>query len=97
MATSTICLQFKNNLYTIKPTMELVAEIEHELGSIKNLQFRMVHDLWKISDVVSLMHMMLASAGKTIDYVVLGDCMLQDGMEKYKAQALAVLNKILGV
>ena len=97
MAIQTIALQFKNNIYTIKPTMQLVGDIEYELGSIKNLQFRLLHDLWKISDVVSLVHMMLASAGKTVDYAVLGDSMLQDGMEKYKAQALNVLNKILGV
>lgn len=96
MASPTISLQFKNNLYTIKLTMQLVGDIEYELGSIKNLQFRLLHDLWKISDVVSLTHMMLASAGKNIDYAVLGDSMLQDGMERYKAQALLVLNKILG-
>lgn len=92
---SPIALHFRNHVYKVKPDMRLVADIESELGGIDNLLFRFSNGFWKVTDLVSIVHMMLAASGKTMDYMALGNQMLEDGLDKYLPQAQKLLKHIV--
>ncbi len=91
-----IALSFANRVYKVAPDMRLVADIESELGGVDNLLFRFNNGFWKVSDLVSLVHMMLNAAGKTVDYMDLGDKMIEEGLESYLGTARSFLRKIIG-
>ncbi len=89
-------LSFADRIYKVAPDMRLVADIESELGGVDNLLFRFNNGFWKVSDLVSLVHMMLQAAGKTVDYMDLGDKMIEDGLDGYLASVRTLLGKIIG-
>lgn len=91
-----IVLRFDNRDYKVTPDMALVADIEGELGGVENLLFRFENGFWKVADLVTLVHMMLQAAGRTVDYIELGDRMLKDGLPAYLPQAENILKAILG-
>lgn len=76
-------LNFEGRTYRIAPVIRLICEIEDELGGIPQLAADFSSNGWRISDLVSLVHMMLASAGKETDYSVLGNRVLEEGVGKY--------------
>jgi hypothetical protein len=83
-------------VYRIVPDMRIVCEIEDEMGEgVAALSARFLHRQWKVSELVTLIHMMLHVGGKTFDYRVLGNRMIEDGLEKYTHYALHFLNLIL--
>jgi hypothetical protein len=91
-----VVLRFGGRDYRIAPDMALVADIEGELGGVENLLFRLTNGFWKVSDLVTLIHMMLQAAGRTVDYAELGDLMLKEGLPAYLLQAEGLLKAILG-
>lgn len=91
----TVPLHFRNHVYKIKPDMQLVADIESEMGGVENLLLCFSGGAWKVTDLVSVVHMMLQAAGKTTDYMALGDQMLEDGLDKYLPQAQKLLKSIV--
>ena len=90
-----IPLRFKNRVYIICPDFRFVHEIEDELGGIPALQERMSQKDWKISELVALIHMMLQTAGETVDYLLLGNLMLKEGLDRYLAAARSFLQLVL--
>jgi hypothetical protein len=80
-------LRFKNRVFIVQPDFPLVREIEQELGSLAALQKRFSDMSWEISELVTLTHMMLASAGETVDYLHLGNTMLKEGLRHYLSTA----------
>jgi hypothetical protein len=88
-------LRFKGKIYTINPDFKLMREIEHELGSLAKLQERFSQMSWEISDLVTLTHMMLQSAGETVDYLHLGNLMLKEGLRCYLSSAQSFLQHAL--
>lgn len=91
-----IVLRFDNRDYRVTPCMALVSDIEGELGGVENLLFRFTHGFWKVSDLVTLVHMMLQEAGLTVDYAELGERMLKEGLQGYLQHAEKLLKAILG-
>lgn len=87
-------LNYERRVYRIKPDIQLVCEIEDELGGIPRLLEDFSSNAWRLSDLVTLVHMMLASAGKQTDYVALGNKILEEGAEKYLQAALRLLQDI---
>jgi hypothetical protein len=83
MAQKEITLNFKNNSYKVSPNFSLIMEIEEELGNICVLHHDFCHKKWKICDLVSLIHMMLASVGVVVDYQKLGNHILKQGIDGY--------------
>ena len=75
--------------YTVKPDMPLLLQIEQELGGLPQLArlFRSHH--WHVADLVSLLHMILQHSGKTLDYMMLGNLLLQSGLGDAHRMALA--------
>lgn len=82
--------------YTVRVDMPLVCEIEQEIGSLENLRFRLQNGFWKVTDIVTLMHILLASCGRTVDYMELGNKMLQEGIAPYRQRLGVFLGDILG-
>ena len=91
-----VVLCFENQSYAILPDMRLICEIEDELGGIVSLVDRFTHQQWKVSELVALVHMMLAASGQTADYIALGNEMMKHGLESYLAAALRFLKQSLG-
>lgn len=94
-AESGVTLRFGNRVYVVSPDFTLVQEIEHELGGTAALQDAFLHGKWKISDLVTLTHMMLQAAGETIDYSKLGNQMLRDGLGGYLSAVQSFLRLTL--
>ncbi len=94
---NSVPLCFKNKVYAVYPDFGLVREIEHELGSISALLDHFTCQNWKISELVTLTHMMLQAAGETVDYLSLGNQMLRDGLNRYLASAQSFLQLVLKV
>ncbi len=90
-----ISLRFENRIFTVTPDFTLVREIEHDLGSISALWEKFSRTGWLVSDLVALMQMLLQAAGKTVDYVMLGNAMLREGLAHYLAAAQVFLDLVL--
>lgn len=72
--------------YTVKPDMRLLLQIEQELGALPQLAERFLRQHWHFADLVSLLHMLLQHSGKTLDYMTLGNLVLQAGVaESHRA------------
>lgn len=79
----------------LKPTFSLVSAIEQELGSLSRLRADLADGVWKACDLVCLTHILLAAAGETVDYRVLGERMIREGLAAYRAAAETFLDKVL--
>lgn len=90
-----VSLRFKKNAYDITPDFALVREVERELGSITALDARFSGLDWNVADLVTLTQMMLQSAGETVDYVTLGNAMINRGLQHYLRAARAFLQLII--
>ena len=90
-----IPLRFKNRVYLINPDFGLVREIEHELGSAVQLLERLSRQDWKISELVTLTHMMLQAAGETVDYLFLGNQMLRALEQRMAIHGATVLSALV--
>ncbi len=66
--------------YTVKPDMRLLLQIEQELGALPQLADSFHRQRWHFADLVSLLHMLLQHSGKTLDYMMLGNLVLQSGV-----------------
>jgi hypothetical protein len=93
--TNTIPLRFENRMFVIKPDFSLVREIENELGSISALRENFLCNGWLVSDLVTLVQMLLQAAGRPVDYLLLGNAMLNEGLMHYLAAAQVFLDLVL--
>lgn len=93
----TATVAFDGHDYPVYVDMSLICEIEQEIGSLKNLQFRLQNGFWKVTEIVTLMHILLASCGRTVDYMELGDRILREGVGLYRQRLGVLLSGILGV
>jgi len=66
--------------YAIRPDACLLLQIEDELGALPALATGFRTGRWHFADLVSLLHMMLQHGGRTLDYHVLGNLVLQAGV-----------------
>ncbi len=92
---NTVPLPFDGRIFHVAPDFSLVRQIERELGGIAALQESFARQDWFIADLVTLVHMMLQSAGETLDYVLLGNRMLREGLVQYHNAAQVFLNMVL--
>jgi len=79
----------------LAPDMRLLLEIESELGPLPALNRAFAQD-WRLADLVSLVHMLLESAGIDEDYLALGDEMLESGLGRYLDAAREFLGVVTG-
>lgn len=87
-----VALPFGGETFYIAPDLDLVLEIEDELGSLPALFLRFRSNEWKASEAITLIQMMLAHAGKTIDWKDLGRALLAEGMIHYRQPVLDLLS-----
>jgi hypothetical protein len=92
---NTLPLRFDSRVYTIVPNFTLIREIERELGGIAALKENFSRGSWLVTDLVALMQMLLQAAGKTVDYILLGNAMLKEGLLQYLAAAQVFLDMVL--
>lgn len=90
-----ITLGFDNRIFLVEPDMRLICEIEDELGSIAALAEKFSRQEWKVTELVSLIHMLLAQAGQEIDYRILGNRMMKEGLAGYVSIALSFLQRVI--
>ena len=92
---NTLPLRFENRLFTIRPDFSLVREIENELGSISALRENFLCNGWLVADLVALVQMLLQAAGRPVDYILLGNVMLREGLMHYLAAVQIFLDMVL--
>jgi len=90
-----IGLKFNNRIYKIEPDFKTICEIEDELGSLENLLKKILEHSLKISELVIIVHILLQSKGEVVDYLILGNAMLNDGLENYLSVIKEFLNIII--
>jgi len=93
--TNTLPLRHNNRLIIVKLDFLLVREIEDEFGGLPALQEKFANNNWQVSDLVTLVQMLLQAAGSTVDYVLLGNTMLREGLPHYLATVQAFLDMVL--
>lgn len=86
---------FEGRIYKVTPDINLVCEIESELGGIAQLLENFTDGSWRVSDLVTMTHMMLAAAGRETDYRTLGNKMISEGLESYRHMACRFLGGII--
>lgn len=86
----------KGSVYKVTPDFALICDIEDELGGIAGLAARFSKGEWKISELVTLIHMLLQAAGRTDDYKELGDAILSEGVESHVVSVSRFFSVILG-
>ncbi len=84
-----------DRVYTVRPDFNTVREIEDELGSLSALHDSFSCNQWKVSELVTLIHMLLQAAGKTVDFVSLGNTMIGEGLDRYLTAARSFLHLAL--
>jgi len=90
-----LALSFKDISYNIEPKFEVVCEIEEELGSAPELLARITSDEWSVSELVTFVHIILQYAGRSIDYMELGNSMIKEGLASYVNFANKFLNSVI--
>jgi|GEM_PF-6981432 len=90
-----IAINFDSKSYYVEPKFEVICEIEEELGATPELLVKFTRDQWKVSELVTLMHIILSYAGKTVDYVELGNSMMTEGLAVYLNFANKFLKSII--
>lgn len=80
---TTVHIPFEKRLYAAPVDFGLLLTMEDELGAIPALRSRFCEGVWRVSELVSVVHMLLFAAGKTVDYQTLGQKMLHEGMGPY--------------
>ena len=93
--TNTVPLRFENHVFTVTPDFALVREIENELGSISALRETFSRTGWLASDLVTFTQILLQAAGKSVDYLLLGNAMLREGLMHYLVAAQVFLDMVL--
>lgn len=88
-------VNYGGRVYRIAPSMGLLLEVEEELGPAPDLAARLGDGSWRAGEVVALYHIFLQTAGKTADYMALGDEMMQQGLAARAAEAARFFNHIL--
>ena len=88
-------LRWENRVYAVVPDIRLVEEVEGELGGIAELEERFLCNRWEVSELVTLVQMMLQAAGRTVDYAQLGNRMLTEGLGHYLPAASTFLQRVL--
>lgn len=90
-----LTLTFEDRAYNIEPNFEVVCEIEEELGSTFELLGKFSRDEWYVSELVTLIHILIQSAGRTVDYVELGNSMMKDDLGNYVSFANKFLRAVI--
>jgi len=88
-------IMFEGRAYKIEPNFEIVCEIEEELGAVSTLADKFVRDKWAVSELVTLVHIVLQYSGRTIDYVELGNKIVNDGVNAYLKFANQFLTSLI--
>lgn len=78
-----LTLTFEDRAYEIDSKFEIICEIEEELGAVSELVERFARDKWAISELVTIIHIILSSVGRNVDYVELGNKILKEGVSAY--------------
>lgn len=88
-------IALKGCAYKVTPDFALVCDIEDELGGIAGLAARFSKGEWKVSELVTLVHMLLQAAGRTDDYRELGNAILSEGVDGHVASVSRFFGLIL--
>jgi hypothetical protein len=94
--TDYVQIRFDHKIYTIAPEMGIIADIEDELSGVALLLQKFSHQEWKVSELVTVVQMLLQAAGQTVDYRLLGNQMIADGLGQYLSAVVAFLRLVLG-
>ncbi|MBI1215670.1 MAG: hypothetical protein GC185_07620 [Alphaproteobacteria bacterium] len=89
----TLDVPYGKRFYRVKRDMRLLCEVEAELGGMAALQNRLRSECWTVTELVTLVQILLQAAGLTADFMQLGDEMLQRGLGHY----LALAEKLAGI
>jgi len=90
-----LTLTFEDRAYKVEPKFEMVCEIEDELGSLIELNNKFSRDSWSVCELVTIVHIVLQYCGRSVDYMELGNKILEDGIGTYLAFANKFLNSLI--
>ena len=95
MTENIFSIRFNGKLHAIPVDFGLVQEIERELGGLVSVCVRFSGENWSVTELVTLMQMLLQAAGETVDYFYLGETIMKEGIARYLSSARAFLKLIL--
>lgn len=90
-----VALPLGDDIFWVRPDLDLILEIEDELGSLPDLQRRFAEGRWTAGEAITLLHMLLARAGKNTDWRELGQAVLISGLDGYRPLLLDFLTQPL--
>ncbi len=82
-----VAIPYNNRLYKIPADMAAIQEIEEELGALPRLQQKFSGGDWAVTELVSLIHILLSASGRMVDFRTLGTHIIEQGVESYRAIA----------
>ena len=88
-------LRLGQEYFRLTPGIRLILDIEEELGSLAGLLEKLQGQSWKVSELVTLVHILLEHEGRELDYIVLGQRMLEEGLRGFLASAVEFLRLCL--
>jgi hypothetical protein len=94
--TGFVQIRFDSKIYSIVPEITIIADIEDELFGVALLLHKFSHQEWKVSELVTVVQMLLQSAGQTVDYRLLGNWIIAEGLEPYLVAVIDFLGLVLG-
>lgn len=86
-----VALPFGGDTFYVLPDLDLMLEIEDELGSLPRLYRKFQGHDWQASEAITIIQIMLARAGHAIDWKELGQKLLAQGIEHSKKPVLDLL------
>lgn len=86
-----VALLYGGKTFYVMPDLDFILEIEDELGSLPDLYCRFRGNDWRAAEAITIVQMMLARAGKNVDWKELGQKILSEGVMRYKNSVLNLL------
>ena len=87
-----VALPYGGETVYVRPDLDLILEIEDELGSLPDLYRRFQGQDWRASEAITIIQIMLASAGRAVDWKCLGRELLGAGIQQCKKPVLDLLS-----
>jgi len=84
-------LKIGDKEYNVRPTMQLIAELEDEFDGLLSFAHRIQNSEWKLTEIVKFLYMLLDSTGKGPDYDDLAEEVLAGGVVNYVEPVITFL------
>lgn len=86
---------FDQRCYDLPLELSLYLDIEDELGSLDAFHRSLNHGGWQLGQLVSAVQILLQAAGRTVDFMELGNRMIAEGIGVYHRAVCEFLSAVI--